>query len=265
MTTGIPHDVESVLEDLAFLDSTGVGATEAASRTGFASAEALEKWLTRQGHYSLWQKFKHREAPGIHHYPTQRKRRARAQTRVCTGCETEKPLTDFYQQTTGPGGYMSQCIRCNNDRPPTVSRIIRNRARSRTYSILAERHRAEFEQLLAEQVEVARAEHERLAAAAASAGQHDAPVARLRPGMKRDGETVTDRLDVARCPSCHTHHDAGHECPSCGDTTPAAAPRVKPWQVRAWATEQGLQVPIRGPIPETVQTAYDDAHREVAS
>jgi hypothetical protein len=30
------------------------------------------------------------------------------------------------------------------------------------------------------------------------------------------GETVVDRIDVARCGSCARHHDRGHECAVCG-------------------------------------------------
>lgn len=64
------------------------------------------------------------------------------------------------------------------------------------------------------------AEHERVAAEAAARGQSDAPVARLKTGPKRREQTdVVERLDVARCPKCHTHHDAGHLCPNCGTDT----------------------------------------------
>ncbi len=41
-----------------------------------------------------------------------------------------------------------------------------------------------------------------------------------RPGPKRGAERTVDRLDVARCQLCHTHHDADHECQSCGEATP---------------------------------------------
>lgn len=63
---------DEVIEDLGFLDDTGVGATEAAQRTGFPSAGALEKWLERQGHYDLWLKFKHRDPEGAHSKETRR-------------------------------------------------------------------------------------------------------------------------------------------------------------------------------------------------
>lgn len=61
------RDVEKTIEDLEFLDEARVGAFEAAERTGFASAEALEKWLERHDAYDLWLAFKRRDAPGSHH------------------------------------------------------------------------------------------------------------------------------------------------------------------------------------------------------
>lgn len=47
------HDLEALLEDLHFLLEHRVGATEAARRTGFTSATALDKYLRRHGHNQL--------------------------------------------------------------------------------------------------------------------------------------------------------------------------------------------------------------------
>lgn len=43
----------AVIEDLAFLATNQVGATEAARRTGFASVKSLDKWLRRHGQVPL--------------------------------------------------------------------------------------------------------------------------------------------------------------------------------------------------------------------
>lgn len=68
-------DPEDALEDLEFLDSTGVGATDAAERVGFANAEAMEKWLRRKGHPALWSRFMHRDHPGTHDSDSRKRRR----------------------------------------------------------------------------------------------------------------------------------------------------------------------------------------------
>lgn len=60
------RDPADVLEDLEFLDSTNVGAKDAAKRAGFASAEALEVWLRRNERSDLWQRMKRRDPVGIH-------------------------------------------------------------------------------------------------------------------------------------------------------------------------------------------------------
>lgn len=178
--------------------------------------------------------------------------------RTCCTCEIEKPIDDFYRQERGRGGRMPQCIKCNNARPPTKVRMLRNRARSRAVAVLAQRHPAEYEALYAEQLVAAEAEYDQLQAAAA--GNHDSSVPRLRPGPVREGETKLDRLDVARCVRCRTHHDAEHECPNCGGVTPEVAPSEKPWEVRQWAKDNGIAVPGRGPLPERVVAAFRAAH-----
>lgn len=62
-TTREPADV---IEDLEFLDSTQVGATDAAKRTGFPNAHAMEKWLDRHDQHALWLRFKGRDPVGAH-------------------------------------------------------------------------------------------------------------------------------------------------------------------------------------------------------
>lgn len=180
--------------------------------------------------------------------------------RTCSICDVEKPIDDFYRQAGGRAGRMSHCIACNNRRPPTVTRIVRNRARSRAMALLVQAHEGEFARLYERQFQVARAEHEALQQAAA--GNPDAEHARLRPGPVRAGETKIDRLDVARCQRCLTHHDAEHECPDCGGITPATAPAEKPWEVREWATDNGIDVPTRGPLPDRIMAAFRTARAE---
>lgn len=60
------RDPDAVIEDLEFLDSTNVGAKEAAQRTGFGSPHAMEKWLGRHGRNDLWRRMKGRDPVGIH-------------------------------------------------------------------------------------------------------------------------------------------------------------------------------------------------------
>jgi ribosomal protein L32 len=193
------------------------------------------------------------------------------ETRQCSMCDKVKPLaTDFYKHPAGRDGYAAACVACvNTPRTPSVNRLVRSRARGRAYQLLAERHRAEFTALLEEQTVIAAAEHEQVAAKAREAGNPDADVARIKRGPKRQHEaSKLDRVDVARCPSCRTHHDAAHECPSCGTETPEqphnptlAGRPVKPWQIREWAYIQGVDCPPRGPVPRRVVEAFARAHR----
>lgn len=69
------RNVEETIEDLTDLDSFAVGATEAAQRAGFPSAEAMERWLTNHKQYPLWLRFKGRDPEGAHEH--QRARRLR--------------------------------------------------------------------------------------------------------------------------------------------------------------------------------------------
>lgn len=58
--------VAEVIEDLTDLDSFGVGATDAAKRTGFPTPHAMERWLHRQKEYPLWLRMKARDPEGMH-------------------------------------------------------------------------------------------------------------------------------------------------------------------------------------------------------
>lgn len=113
---------------------------------------------------------------------------------------------------------MGHCRDCNNKRPPTETRIIANRSRSRAMADLAKRHADEFEALFEKHKQDALDELERLRQAAAEDRTDDLDLPRLKPGPKRNtDQSVIDRLDVARCPHCHNYHDNAHECETCGD------------------------------------------------
>lgn len=185
-------------------------------------------------------------------------------SKTCTNCDESKPLGEFYPDDSNRDGRGSWCRACNNRRQPTQARMLRNRARNRASAALIHAHADEFARLFADELQRAEAEHQRLVAQAAADGRPDAAVARLKPGPKRQDETDTvQRLDVARCPSCHTHHDDKHVCPNCGDETPATPDRVKPYMIRAWATEQGMApIPTRGPLPARIVAAYHEARNQ---
>lgn len=186
-------------------------------------------------------------------------------SKACTNCQETKPLGEFYPDDNNRDGRASWCRTCNNRRQPTQTRMLRNRARNRASAALVKAHPDEFERLYAIEFQKAEVEHQRLVTAAA--GRPDADVARLKPGPKRsDEDDVTQRLDVARCPSCHTHHDDKHVCPNCGDETPAEPEQIKPYMIRAWAVAEGLgPVPSRGPLPARIVAAYHDAHQDQAA
>lgn len=144
-------------------------------------------------------------------------------TKTCTKCRKAQPLSEFHAHPDTRDGKSSQCRTCNSKRKPTVSRIIRTRARGRAMYRLIETHRSEFEALLEEETLKAEREHQEVVAAAEARGQADAHVARLKSGPKRKDQTsAIERLDVARCPLCQGFHDAGHQCTNCGhDHTPS--------------------------------------------
>lgn len=178
--------------------------------------------------------------------------------KACVRCTETKPLSEYPPDTNTRSGRSGVCRTCQNKRPPTETRIVINRARSRASARLVKAHHTEFLRLYEEELAAAKAEHARLTQAAA--GHHDAPVARLRPGPKRQDQTdVVERLDVARCQTCSTHHDATHVCPNCGDTTPDETPETPAYLIREWAIEQGLApIPPRGPLPKRILAAWNE-------
>lgn len=72
MTTRSAADV---LEDLEFLDSSGVGAAGGVCRTDFATPHSMEKWLRRHERYDLWLSLKRRDPAGTHPSGSDRKKR----------------------------------------------------------------------------------------------------------------------------------------------------------------------------------------------
>ena len=131
----------------------------------------------------------------------------------CNTCMEMKPLAEYYVHTSGKSGVTQRAARCKDcdnsrERPVTITRLMRNRARSRAAALLVKAYPEQYARLVGEQLEAALEEAHQLSAS-------DEPVL-LKSGPKRAGETVLDRIDVARCARCHSHHDAGHICPVCG-------------------------------------------------
>lgn len=91
--------VADVIEDLEFLDSTGTGATASAERTGFPTAEAMEKWLERNDRYDLWLSLKHRDPEGEHHRTPQKREKRRLMS-VPESTDTIANLLANGQQST---------------------------------------------------------------------------------------------------------------------------------------------------------------------
>ena len=148
----------------------------------------------------------------------------------CAACHEMKSVEAFYTHTNGKTNrpqLSRRCKDCDNgrQRQPTPTRMVRNRARNRAMAELVTLCPEMFEQLYDKHLARALREHEALTYLAAQRGDADATVVRLRPGPPRAGQSVTERLDVARCPRCHEYHDHGHQCPSCGkEDTPPASP-----------------------------------------
>jgi len=138
------------------------------------------------------------------------------------GCGKDKPIDEFH--LTGNGRDQPKrwrrhiCRDCDNSRhrPATANRAIRNRARHRAVARLAVEFAERFAELLGEETEYA--EHEYHVLQAVGGYANPAEPVRLRPGARRADQHVTERIDVARCTRCATHHDRGHACPNCGLT-----------------------------------------------
>lgn len=147
----------------------------------------------------------------------------------CPGCEQDLPLGEFYVAKTGKHGRATYCKTCENSRkrPATSGKVNRNRARHRAVSDLIDAHPEEFEEYFAARLREAEIEAVALTAAAADLPRHNhAPVVapktpqpvRLKSGPRRDGQSIAERIDVARCGECQSHHDRGHKCLMCGSS-----------------------------------------------
>lgn len=151
----------------------------------------------------------------------------------------------------------------------TVSRAIRQRARSRASLRLQKAYPELFQLFLNEELQKARVEVELLAevqaaqtgvvaagqacesassaappAAAAAPTSVETPVepvVLLRPGQRKQGETALDRVarpDVGNCPYCIKRHDRDHVCPVC-NSKPQVAPVVRRADVVALEARRG--------------------------
>lgn len=136
--------------------------------------------------------------------------------KLCTKCDVEKPLTDYYPDSDAKDGRRSACRRCMNAAQATGSKVVRNRARHRAIAELVKRHEDEFSDLLSLYLHEAAQEAQALAQTPEAAAHYSSTPVRLRPGARQPGQKPGDRIDVARCPHCVKHHDRGHVCPSCG-------------------------------------------------
>lgn len=76
-TQPVERTPAAVIEDLQFLADHGAGATEAAHRTGYASAKSLDKFLRRHDQVPLVNQLTRQEPLPIgHHGPTRHLRSA---------------------------------------------------------------------------------------------------------------------------------------------------------------------------------------------
>lgn len=143
-------------------------------------------------------------------------------TFTCTMCGKELKATEFYWSWNVRDSRWQRDSRCkdchNGTKRTSPAKVINRRARQRATALLLQEYAERFEELLAQERRVAAAEY-------AVLEQHkpgDRQV--LRAGRRRPGETVLERLDIARCTECHTHHDRGHVCPKCGAATTEEIP-----------------------------------------
>jgi hypothetical protein len=99
---------------------------------------------------------------------------------------------------------------------PTAARLIDQRARRRATQTLIQVHRDEFQRLYNLHRAEAEQEAEHLATAPDAIEHYRSEPVRLMPGRRMPDQTAGDRIDVARCAHCVTHHDRGHVCTNCG-------------------------------------------------
>ena len=140
--------------------------------------------------------------------------------RTCRACGKTKPVEEFYVHTNGKTDKQHRARRCKDcengrARTPTTTRMVRNRARNRAYQALAEEYRERFNELYQQELVVAKNEADILKMVAEMRGDAQPEIVRLKSGPKREGQTVVERLDVARCSKCQNYHDEGHQCPTC--------------------------------------------------
>lgn len=109
---------------------------------------------------------------------------------------------------------------CRNTPEQRRYQLVYQRARGRAVTALIAAHEAEWEHLFAAKRAEVQAEVD--AVDEAGADHYGTEPTRLKTGRRKQGQTVVDRIDVARCPHCIKHHDRGHACPKCG-----AAPTQK--------------------------------------
>lgn len=142
----------------------------------------------------------------------------------CTGCEVVKPLREYGSNPASPDGKYSRCLQCervkDRRRGRTPGRAVNTRAVNRALARLRDRHRTEYEAILAEELKAARTEAATIAATTPPSPDPHQGVARLLPGPRPATQTVLDRIreDVGACPTCIASHDTGHTCPTCGAT-----------------------------------------------
>lgn len=156
--------------------------------------------------------------------------------KTCTRCRAAKPPAEFGVDVARADGRRYWCLVCDREysrtrtRPRTTDRMLRSRAVNRAMARLRDLHRDEYERLLAEELDAARAEAAKHAETAPKPDdEHCAPpVPLLRPGPAAIGETGPRlREDVGTCPLCVNRHDRGHVCPACG-ARPQLLGRVVP-------------------------------------
>lgn len=137
--------------------------------------------------------------------------------------------------------------------------LIDQRARRRATQVLIERHEHEFRVLYELYREDAEAEMAVLEAKAAEGERSHTPAhpPRLMPGRRQPGQTVLDRLDVARCPECVNYHDSGHDCPRCGMTVDVVSKLSEIHRLsKAGTKDEMIAVALRVP-PDVVRRALD--------
>lgn len=182
--------------------------------------------------------------------------------RTCTGCGEAKPPTEFHAEKRRKSGLQARCKKCMNSvyKPFNENRIIRNRAHHRAAAELKARHLDEYNELVAAFREEARREAEELAAHPEARAHYGNTTPRLRTGRRASGESAADRIDVARCPDCIRHHDAGHVCANCGSVPHTAVALPDDGDIDEIAVERA----VRGEPTALTPTEQREAFRIAA-